>query len=369
MLPKDYFTTDLNKPFKVREMSILPIWFDSMGAKSMCTYIETPDVKILIDPGVAIMQPSFPNSDEEKVLFLEVAIERVREFCKKADIVIITHYHYDHHKVPVELPEAYLGKKLYIKNPNEWINYSQWNRARLLFENLLPMLDTPLILKDLEREPEQIEFNDPYKELTLLQQKDFGDYTERHEHLLEKWKDKMMASSKLWKNERWLSEFAVGETRVNFIKEGTINIGKTELRFQKPFFHGIEYAKTGWVEPVVIVHKKAKLLFSSDLQGPTIEDYAQWIIEENPEVIILDGPATYLLGYMLNNINLNRSIENVSRIVKECDFELMIYDHHNLRERNFRKHMSPFYELVKDTGKNVQTAAEWFGLKPLAEII
>ncbi len=37
-----------------------PIWFDSLGAKSMCTLVETPDVSVLIDPGAAIMHPSFP---------------------------------------------------------------------------------------------------------------------------------------------------------------------------------------------------------------------------------------------------------------------------------------------------------------------
>lgn len=40
-----------------------PIWFDSIGAKSSSTLIKT-DIKIVIDPGIAIMHQSFPASKE-----------------------------------------------------------------------------------------------------------------------------------------------------------------------------------------------------------------------------------------------------------------------------------------------------------------
>ena len=43
-----------------------PIWFDSMGAKSSCIFVQTSDISIIIDPGVAIMQPSFPATPEQK---------------------------------------------------------------------------------------------------------------------------------------------------------------------------------------------------------------------------------------------------------------------------------------------------------------
>jgi len=369
MNPEDYFTKDLDKPIKMGEMEVIPVWFDSIGAKSMCTFVKTPDVNILIDPGFAIMQPSYPLSDIEKNAFQKAAEERVREYSKISDVVIITHYHYDHHKRPLELPESYINKELFIKDPNKWINYSQWKRARLLYEDLLIILNTNLDLKDLEKEPEEIDFKDPYEDLKILQKKDFGDYTIRHKELLEQWKSNMLRISKIWRKEKWIDEFSVGETKVHFISKGTINFGRTKISFQRSFFHGIEYAKTGWVEPIVIEYKSSKLIFSSDLQGPTIEDYAEWIIKEEPNVIILDGPATYLFGYMLNRTNLNRSIENASRIVRESDFDLMIYDHHCLREKKFRDRLSPFYNIVKESGKNVITAAEWVGLRPLVDLI
>ena len=43
-------------------IEVYPVWADSLGAKSFCTLIRTEDVSILVDPGVAIMHPSFPAS-------------------------------------------------------------------------------------------------------------------------------------------------------------------------------------------------------------------------------------------------------------------------------------------------------------------
>ncbi len=115
MLPDTYLTTDLNKPIKIGEIEVLPLWFDSMGAKSMATFIRTPEVNVLIDPGAAVMQPSYPLKDSEKIAFLATAFQRIKAYCLHSDIVVIAHYHYDHHRLPSELPEPYKGKELYIK--------------------------------------------------------------------------------------------------------------------------------------------------------------------------------------------------------------------------------------------------------------
>lgn len=369
MKSEEYINTDMTKVIKTGEISVLPVWFDSMGAKSMCTYIETPEIKIILDPGYAIMQHSYPLRDEEKLDFLKAAEERVKEYTKKADITIITHFHYDHHKRPVEFPESYIDKIIYIKNPNEWINYSQWKRARILYQDFMELFENILRMKDFIKDPEDKNYEDPYNKLRLAQQKDFGDYADRRNELLTMWKANMYKSVEAWSKEKWLTELKIARTSINFIEKGEINFGKTTLCFPGTRFHGIEYAKTGWVEPVIIKRDGKKVFFSSDIMGPNIEDYAEWIIDENPNIIILDGPSTYLLGYMFNQVNLDRCIENASRIVKEVDFELMIYDHHLLRERKFREHMGDFYDTVYESRKKVLTAAEWFNLPPLVDLI
>jgi len=369
MKAEEYINKDLTNTIETGKISVMPVWFDSMGAKSMCTFIETPEIKLIVDPGYAIMQHSYPLDEEDKINFLEAAEKRVKEYTKKADIVIITHFHYDHHKRPVEFPESYIDKMLYIKNPNEWINYSQWKRARILYQDIMTIFENIFKINDFMKEPENKNYEDPYHNLSLVQQKDFGEYTNRREELLKMRKANMYNSVEAWMTKKWLTEFKIRNTSINFIKKEEINFGKTSICFPGTLFHGIEYAKTGWVEPVIVKRGKKKVLFSSDIMGPNIEDYAQWIINENPNVIILDGPSTYLLGYMFNRVNLDRCIENVSRILREADFEIMIYDHHLLRERKFREHMGNFYDTVYENSKRVVTGAEWFNLPPLVDLI
>lgn len=95
------------------------VWFDSFGAKSSCTLVETPDTVILIDPGVAIMHPSFPATVEEKALWKEKAREEIIKASREAEYIVISHYHWDHF-LPNEF-KIYEGKTLFTKNPNEYI--------------------------------------------------------------------------------------------------------------------------------------------------------------------------------------------------------------------------------------------------------
>ncbi|RLI76354.1 hypothetical protein DRO97_01030, partial [Archaeoglobales archaeon] len=58
----------------------------------------------------------------------------IKKFVLKSDVVVITHYHYDHHN-PNEV-EVFKGKKLLVKHPKEKINRSQRNRAAFFLEQL-----------------------------------------------------------------------------------------------------------------------------------------------------------------------------------------------------------------------------------------
>ena len=77
-------------------MKIVPLAFESMGVRSMATFIET-DQKILIDPGTSIAPKRFgfpPWKDEFDALHTTRA--RVQKYAKKADILTLSHYHHDH---------------------------------------------------------------------------------------------------------------------------------------------------------------------------------------------------------------------------------------------------------------------------------
>ncbi|MFP4051872.1 MAG: MBL fold metallo-hydrolase [Thermoplasmata archaeon] len=353
----------------MKNIEVEPIWSDSMGAKSLCVKVNTEDTTIVIDPSAALIQKSYPLDTDKKYQLLNKAKEKITKESQEADHVVITHYHYDHHFLPddehLDFPKIFTGKKVWIKNPNEWINYPQWKRSRKFIRSLMNYKQEKediTSLDEYEKEPEKKDYEDPLDELPMLKEIDEGDYSDRREELHKKWRKKFIKRTKMWNDKKPIEE--PKNLEIYFADGKSFTEGNTTVRFTKPLFHGIEYSKTGWVIVVIIENGGEKFLYTSDVQGPTIEDYAQWIIKENPDFLIMDGPATYLLGYMLNNFNLNRSIRNAVRIVEETDFETILYDHHVTREKNFREKTKDFW----DAERKILTFREYLEDKPaLAE--
>ena len=149
------------------------IWFDSLGAKSTCTLVETPDTKVLIDPGAAIMQPGFPASMEKKIYWLEKARRAIKKASKKAEIIIISHYHYDHF---TDFNKTiYNGKLVLAKNPNEYINDSQRKRAESFYSRLCEHFGN-IKLNSVLRRASTKTYADPLSKLPIAMHEDFGNY-------------------------------------------------------------------------------------------------------------------------------------------------------------------------------------------------
>ena len=339
------------------------IWFDSLGAKCSSIFVRTPDITMLIDPGAAEMQPGYPLSAKEKECLKLKALEKISEYSTKAEIVFISHYHYDHHtlmsKIPKNLNVFYKDKVIWVKNPNKWINHSQWERARLFLEEIFNELGGK---GKLYRKSQKVKVPELEEELPLAAKKDYGNYNRRKKELLEKGKNRVMKIKDLWESNKWLHEFEFANGEIVFADGKEFKIGETRIRFTPPLYHGIEYDRIGWVIGLVIEHNSTKFIYSSDLQGPQIEDYAEWIIKENPDILVLDGFPTYLLGFLVNKINLERAKENIIRIAKEVKSDTIIYDHHLLREPRYKERFKEVYEKV---GEKVITAAEYMGKEPL----
>jgi len=336
----------------MRRIGFRPIWFDSMGAKSSCTLVWTEDVRILIDPGAAIMQPSFPANIVRKLFWLVKARLAIGRAAGRADVVVISHYHYDHFTDFSR--RIYEGKLILAKNPNEFINESQRERAESFFSNYSKKLGGV----ELEKLPPDVDrdYGDPLDRIPLAgaRKKDLAAGVSWFRRLSEKWR-------------RWgrIPEMSFRRGRVIFPEGRTIKLGRTRIRASAPFFHGIAFSRVGWVFSTVIERGRERLIHSSDLNGPVIEDYAEWIIEQRPRVLILDGPSTYMLGYLVAKRNLRRAVENVLRILEETDLELLVYDHHLAREPRFRERTAEVWRTGERLGIRVTTAAELLGRKPV----
>ena len=116
-------------------MKINFIAFDSFGVKSSCTQVQTPDVTITIDPGIADEVDSFPLPRRERYGLVAKYDERIRKACSQSNVVAITHYHYDHYLVDKD-KRLYGNKILLLKHPEQKINHSQKQRAKEFLEKI-----------------------------------------------------------------------------------------------------------------------------------------------------------------------------------------------------------------------------------------
>ena len=327
------------------KLTFTPIWFDSLGAKSSCVLVNTPEIKIIIDPGIAVMQPSFPAPLMKKIWWAEKGRNLIKKACKKVKVIIITHYHYDHY-FPRDL-NVYNKKLIIAKNPNEYINDSQRNRAWTFYEKIFEKYGK-VELKDIAEERKAKRYSNPILDLKISSKKDFGDYNKRRLELLKKGFEFFKRRVRKWNKGKEIPEAEFKDIKIKWADGAIFEFGRTKVKFTNSLFHGIEFSRVGWVVSVVIEYKNEKLFYSSDLNGPIIEDYAELMIKENPDILILDGPATYMIPYTLNLINFRRALENACEIVEKVKSKIIIYDHHLPGSANLKKGRKKYGKLRKN---------------------
>ena len=101
---------------------------DSMGVRSIATVVEACGYTIGIDLGASIAPRRYglPPHDLE-LKRLNEAINSCIKWVNESDVIVITHYHYDHYLR--DRPDLYKGKLLLVKDPKREINRSQAIRA------------------------------------------------------------------------------------------------------------------------------------------------------------------------------------------------------------------------------------------------
>lgn len=285
-------------------IKLLPLAAESLGVRSMCTYIETPDVRLLLDAGAAL-GPRFgllPHPQEYRAL--AAARRAIREFSQKADLITVSHYHYDHFTHPWpnvealwtwcsrhEAQEVYGGKRVYIKDYRSKINASQRRRG--------------------------YEF---YKEVSSFAELVPADGLE-------------------------------------------LRFGPTLVKFLGPFTHGEEAGGLGYVLCVLIKRDAESLCFYPDLQGPLDEGALELLKRERPQVLILGGPPVYLRGYKVTEEQIAKAIANLKRAIALVG-EVALIEHHLLRDAEGLRLLEVIKEEARGRGVRVGTFAEFRDMKP-----
>ncbi len=108
---------------------------ESLGVRSMATLVRTKQTTMLIDPGAALGPKRYglpPDKVEWQRLWQ--LKEEIKKRLKEADIVVVTHYHYDHYDP--EWAPLFKGKRVFLKDPERNINRNQAKRAREFLKRL-----------------------------------------------------------------------------------------------------------------------------------------------------------------------------------------------------------------------------------------
>ena len=126
-------------------MKIVPLAADSLGVRSMATYVEAGGTGILIDPGATLAPARYglPPSQEEWDA-LKRANDRISAYAARARYVFVSHYHEDHFRSD---PATYAGRVVLVKDPRRMVTGAQARRAEALWK----VLDGPARVQAADR--------------------------------------------------------------------------------------------------------------------------------------------------------------------------------------------------------------------------
>jgi predicted metallo-beta-lactamase superfamily hydrolase len=286
---------------RVQSISIVPIGFESLGVRSMCTFVETPDVKLLIDAGVAL-GPRFGKKPHPKEYQArDLCRSRIREYASKSQVIVVSHYHNDHHTP----------------------NYTE-----------------PVWLGSSAEEAEQI-----YRDKTVIMKstRDFINVAQR---------------KRGWMFQRFLR--GIGSTCL--VADGAkFEFGNTIVRMSKPVPHGEEASGLGWVIMTTVESGHKRIMHASDVQGPMSKQTTNAILKQKPDLLLLGGPPFYLEKVKVNTNVIQDGVTNAIKIAQSVP--TTIFEHHALRSENWLEAIRPICDAGKGAGHTVMTAAEYLGLK------
>lgn len=281
----------------MKEISLVPLAFESLGVRSMASLIHTPDLHILVDPGISlgIRFSLLPHPEEYRVR--AQLRKQLTEASKKADVITVSHYHHDHYtpnytenvligSSPEEAQEIIQDKTLLVKDFRTRINPSQRRRGWL-----------------------------------------FHRFAEKHS------KDILVADG---------NDFP---------------FGATTLKFSKPVFHGESGSGLGWIVMLTVSYGEERVTHASDVQGPMDETAVGTILSDGNVMLVLGGPPLYLSGSLVKEEQIMRGRENLIRLCQEVP--TVILDHHLMRSPDWRAFIEPALQAAESNGNVIQSAAEY----------
>lgn len=147
---------------------------------------------------------------------------------------------------------------------------------------------------------------------------------------------------------------------MSYVDGRTIRMGETRIVFSDPVPHGSgQHMET--VIQAAVHEGEESFLFSSDVQGPCSEEPVDFILRQNPNILYLDGPATYMRRDSSLEEPLDRTLARMESIILKTKVHTVIMDHHLLRDAHWMDWIEPLFSMAHKRGIRLQTAAAFRG--------
>jgi predicted metallo-beta-lactamase superfamily hydrolase len=286
------------------KIKVTPLACESLGVRSMCTLVETPDVAVLLDAGVSLCPYRF-NLPPHPIEFQTISRLRqsIAEASDKVTVTTISHYHFDHHTPSYE----------------DWVvNWTDGETARQIYHDKVVLAKNP--------------------------------------------KENINASQR---QRAWMFQKTGGKVAksVEAADGKTFQFGGTKLSFSEAVAHGAEDGMLGWVIMATVEHDGERFMHAPDVQGPMSKHTTELILAAKPDVIMLGGPPLYLAGFRVDERQLEMGLRNLERIVEAVP--VVVLEHHVLRDEFWRSKMEEVFQKAKESGHTLVTAAEFAGKENL----
>ena len=142
----------------------------------------------------------------------------------------------------------------------------------------------------------------------------------------------------------------------------SFEFGKLKIEFSPAVWHGDVNSKVGTVIMVLVEYGKNKFLFGSDAQSFADPSAKNWVIEKNPNFLVVDGYPTLFVGWRLSQRNFENAKKNLIEVIKKINAKTIIFDHHGVRDLNYKEKMKDVFAVSKNLNKKILTAAEFYNL-------
>ena len=284
---------------KLGHIEITPLAAESLGTRSLCTHVVTPDIGILLDPSAALARRYKLEPHPVEYLTLKKSLNQILSKASESEVLSVSHYHYDHVRPGFE---------------NHLYNMSTVQERSSMFAGKIALV------KD-------------YRENINPSQRRRGFYFE---------KDVKKVVS-----------------RIEWADNKSFKFNDTKVTYSHPLPHGPADSPLGYVLATLIEHAGKRFLFAPDVQGPLVQDTLQYILQIAPDLLIIGGPPTYLSQFS----DKNQEIAQNSLVVLASTIPILVIDHHLMRDKTWKEWIVPVRKAAENAGNQILTMAKLAGMK------